>query len=144
MFKIPLIATICSFIIGCGNGYVIENGKVYMKNWNAGTGGNKHLIKGADPKTFQKYKNSKYYSRDKYHVFYKTETIKDADPKTFRPIIKGYGRNNQYAHYGKDKNFGFYYDKKLKILMEKVLNRLKPFTLIAEIKIIYIMMIKKL
>lgn len=72
---------------------------------------NDKIITGADPKTFQVYKNlndvsGRLFSRDSVHVFWGTDTISEADPESFQ-LVETTGTLGLCAPYFKDKSHVF-------------------------------------
>lgn len=94
-------------LISCQRGYEIENGKVYYKYWNEGSGQKKKLLKMADAETFQiiafDEDNRFYFGKDKNHLYIDGELIRNIDPNTFRLIGNYVFADKDSAYF-----FGFY------------------------------------
>lgn len=72
---------------------------------------NDKMIAGADPKTFQTYKNlndaaGRLFSRDSEHVFWGTDVISKADPDSFQ-LVETTGTLGMCAPFFKDKSHVF-------------------------------------
>ena len=91
----------------CINDKVIYYGKLFK-------------YKKVDSKSFNLYFPNQIsrYSKDKSHVYYNQEPIKEADPKTYKPLTLGFG---------KDRNHVFYENKLLKGVDSKTFKRIGKY-----------------
>ncbi|WP_169927086.1 DKNYY domain-containing protein [Mucilaginibacter auburnensis] len=98
-----------SLLIGCRQGYVVENGHVFYEYWNEVSGQNKKLLEKADAGTFQKIDFdcgcSFTFGKDKKSVYIDGKQIENIDPNSFKFI-------GNYTFADKDSVyfFGFYND----------------------------------
>ena len=87
--------------------YEIHGNSVYYRTENG-----LEKLQNADAKTFEIFKESKSFGRDKNNVYYENKKIEGADKNTFEltydfgSVVNGY--------YSKDKNNVYYENKKLK------------------------------
>jgi hypothetical protein len=93
---------VCYFLISCKH-YEVKDNRVYYNFWNEGLGNNSSLIQSAQARSFVEIKYSAY-GKDDRHVYYEGIIISKADPTSFEAIGE---------FFGKDKNSGFYGNKRV-------------------------------
>lgn len=109
VIQIIIIVLTILFLTNCSRGYKIEDGKVYYKYWNEGSGQGRQLIEEADANTFQKLSIdcdcSFEFGKDKNYLFIDGKLIKNIDPNTFKFVGNYIFRDKDSAYF-----YGFYND----------------------------------
>ncbi|MGZ3765313.1 MAG: DKNYY domain-containing protein [Mucilaginibacter sp.] len=98
---LALIFIFIAMIFASCNHYDNEGDGVYYKSWNEGTGSSIRTLYGVNPKKFRVLKNDDY-AKDDHLVFYKGDSVKGADAKTFQSLGDFYARDKFRGYYGKD------------------------------------------
>jgi DKNYY family len=66
--------------------------------WGTTDGVRRFIVDDADAKTFKSLGNSQSYGKDKFHVFYSMEIIKEADLKSFHVIERDTARDKKHLY----------------------------------------------
>ena len=83
---------ICTFSAGCTEGYKRENGRWLWVSWDEAAGKRVVIIDTIDAANFHPLSDPAY-AADNNCVYHRSMIIKNADPRTFRPIAKYYWRD---------------------------------------------------
>ena len=96
--------TLTLVFFSCNSGYEFQDEQVYYRFWSFELGGwNEKLIEQADIKTFSELKSeNNLYGKDKTNVYYSNLIIPGADPKTFKPLEKGFALDAKRVYYYND------------------------------------------